>query len=166
MDINILWLVPLSYAIHIVEESPRFVPWTKNYPWLFPTNYTVRKFIFGNCLFMTYVLVSVFLATAYQSQWTLILGLSTAGWIFANFILHASTTLYSGEYSPGVVTAGAIYVPILLYIYVILGESGILSSLDIIWSIIIGFAVMYLPSLLTYKFGREMKEKPNNQNDT
>ena len=31
MDLNILWFVPLAYFIHILEESPRFVPWAKEY---------------------------------------------------------------------------------------------------------------------------------------
>ena len=29
MDLNILWFVPLAYFVHILEESPRFVPWAK-----------------------------------------------------------------------------------------------------------------------------------------
>lgn len=28
---TILWLVPIVYALHIVEEAPRFVHWTKRY---------------------------------------------------------------------------------------------------------------------------------------
>lgn len=52
---------------------------------------------------MGYVLTAVYLATFYPREWTLVLGLSTAAWIFSNFLIHASLTLYTGEYSPGVV---------------------------------------------------------------
>ena len=97
---------------------------------------------------MTYVLISVFLATFYPSEWTLVIGLSTAAWIFSNFLIHASFTLYTGEYSPGVVTASAIYAPVSVYIYTNFLGSGILSNVDIILSIIIGFAVMYVPTLI------------------
>jgi hypothetical protein len=48
---------------------------------------------------------------------TLVLGLSTASWVFSNFLIHAAFTLYTGEYSPGVVTASAIYAPVAVYIY-------------------------------------------------
>ena len=48
---------------------------------------------------------------------TLIIGLSAAAWIFSNFLIHAYYTLRTGIYSPGVVTAGAIYVPVSLYIF-------------------------------------------------
>ena len=59
-----------------------------------------------------------------------------------------SLTLYTGEYSPGVVTASAIYAPLAVYIYATFMQSGILSQLDIVLSIIIGFAVMYVPTFI------------------
>ncbi len=148
VDLNILWLVPVAYFIHILEESPRFVPWAKKY---LGAPETFGQFIIGNVIFMVYVLVSVFLAIFYPSQWTLIIGLATAAWIFSNFLIHASYTLYTGEYSPGVVTASAIYAPVSLYIYYSLWASGIVNTLDIILSILIGFAVMYVPTLIQIK---------------
>jgi hypothetical protein len=146
MDLNILWFVPLAYFVHILEESPRFVPWAKKY---LGAPETFGQFIVGNVIFMAYVLLSVSLAIFYPSEWTLILGLSTAAWIFSNFIIHASYTLYTGEYSPGVVTASAIYAPLALYIYYSLW--GSITTLDIVLSIIIGFAVMYVPTLIQEK---------------
>jgi hypothetical protein len=148
MDLNILWFVPLAYFIHILEESPRFVPWAKKY---LGAPETFGQFVLGNVIFMVYVLISVSLAIFYPGKWTLILGLATAAWIFSNFLIHASYTLYTGEYSPGVVTASAIYAPVSLYIYSKFWGSGILNTLDIILSIIIGFAVMYVPTLIQEK---------------
>ena len=145
MDVTILWLVPIAYCIHIVEETPRFVPWAKRY---LSAPSTFAQFVLGNIIFMVYVLAFISLAIFYPGEWTLILGLSTAAWIFSNFLIHASLTLYSGEYSPGVVTASAIYAPIAVYIYATFMQSGILSQLDIILSIVIGFAVMYVPTLI------------------
>jgi len=145
MDLNILWLVPIAYCIHIIEETPRFVPWAKRY---FSAPSTFAQFVLGNVIFMAYVLISVFLATFYPGEWTLVLGLSTAAWIFSNFLIHASFTLLTGEYSPGVVTASAIYAPVAVYIYTTFLGSGILNSLDIILSIILGFSVMYVPTLI------------------
>ena len=146
MDLNILWFVPLAYFIHILEESPRFVPWATKY---LGAPETFGQFIVGNVIFMVYVLVSVSLAIFYPNEWTLILGLSTAAWIFSNFIIHALYTLYTGEYSPGVVTASAIYAPLALYIYYNLW--GSITTLDIVLSIVIGFAVMYVPTLIQEK---------------
>lgn len=145
MDLNILWLVPVAYFIHILEESPRFVPWAKKY---LGAPETFAQFVLGNVIFMVYVLISVSLAIFYSSVWTLVLGLSTAAWIFSNFLIHAGFTLYTGQYSPGVVTASAIYVPVSLYIYYSFWGSGILNTLGIILSLVIGFAVMYVPTLI------------------
>ena len=151
MDLNVLWLVPVAYVIHIIEEVPRFVPWTKKYSWLFTSMFTMPKFIMGNCIFMTYVLVSIFLATFYPGEWTLVLGLSTAAWIFSNFLVHALYTLYTGEYSPGVVTASAIYAPVAVFIFYNFLISGILSIIGIILSIIIGFVAVWGPTLIQMK---------------
>ncbi len=147
-----LWLVPVAYAVHIVEEAPRFIPWTKKYSWLFTDRFTVPLFVLGNALFMLYVLISVFLADTIHKPWALMLGVSTASWIFANFLLHAILTLWSGEYSPGVVTAGSIYVPVALYVYRSFWNQ--LKGTTLLGSIIIGFAVMYIPQLNAVRIAR------------
>lgn len=147
-----LWLVPLAYGIHIIEETPRFVPWAKRY---LSAPSTFAQFVLGNVIFMAYVLISVALATFYPGEWTLVLGLSTAAWIFSNFLIHASFTLYTGEYSPGVVTASALYAPVSVYIYTNFLGSGILSNADILLSIIIGFAVMFVPTFIQVGRGKK-----------
>ncbi len=159
MSTQILWLVPVAYAIHILEETPRFVPWTQKYPWLFTSRFTMPLFIVGNAIFMAYVLIAVFLATTFPSQWTFILGLSTASWIFANFLLHAVMTLFTGVYAPGLVTAGAIYVPVSLFIYGSFWQAGMLTPSVVIWSILVGFAVMYLPQLNAMRVAREDRKR-------
>ncbi|MCK9150433.1 HXXEE domain-containing protein [Methanobacterium alcaliphilum] len=148
MELTILWLVPVAYFIHILEESPRFVPWAKKY---IGAPETFGQFVLGNVIFMAYVLISVSLAIFYTGAWTLILGFSTAAWIFSNFLIHAGYTLYTGEYSPGVVTASAIYTPLALYIYYNVWGSGILNTFDLILSIVIGFAIMYVPTVIQEK---------------
>jgi len=166
MNTQIFWLVPIAYAVHILEETPRFVPWTKKYPWLFTSRFTMRLFIIGNGAFMAYVLASVLLATTYPGKWTFILGLSTASWIFANFLLHAVMTLYTGVYAPGLVTAGAIYVPVSLFIYGSVWQAGMLTPSVAVWSILLGFAVMYLPQLnavRVYRADRKRQALPQGQ---
>lgn len=132
----------------MLEESPRFVPWATKY---LGAPETFGQFVLGNVIFMAYVVIAISLAIFYPSELTLVIGLSTAAWIFSNFLIHAYYTLRTGEYSPGVVTASAIYVPVSLYIYYNFLGSGLLNTLDIILSIITGFAVMYVPTLIQQK---------------
>jgi hypothetical protein len=153
MDVTILWLVPVAFFIHILEETPRFVPWATRY---LSAPSTFGQFVLGNVIFMVYVLGSVSLATFYPTEWTVVLGLSTAAWIFSNFLIHAFYTLYTGEYSPGVVTASVIYAPVAVYIYAIFLESGTLSQSDIILSIVIGFGVMYIPTFIQVWRGKRL----------
>jgi hypothetical protein len=145
MDLIILWLVPVAYFVHILEESPRFVPWALKH---FGAPETFGQFVLGNVILMAYVIIATSLAIFYTNEWTLIIGLSAAAWIFSNFLIHAYYTLRTGIYSPGVVTGGAVYVPVSLYIYSNFWASGLLSTLNIVLSIIIGFAVMYVPTLI------------------
>lgn len=148
IDLSILWLVPIAYFIHILEEGPRFIPWAmKHYG--APKNF--KEFLVGNIILMGYVLISVSLAIFYTNEWTIVIGLATAAWIFTNFLMHAYYTLRYGEYSPGIVTASAIYAPVTVFIYYNFTISGILSTTGIILSIIIGFAVMYVPTLMQMK---------------
>lgn len=158
---SVLWLVPISYAIHLVEETPRFIPWTKKYSWLFTDRFTMPLFIFGNALFMLYVLMSVSLAITIHKPQAMLLGVSTASCIFSNFLLHAVLTLWSGEYSPGIVTAGSIYVPVSLYVYISLGNQ--LNANTFIGSVIIGFAVMYIPQLNAIRIANLDRKKRDQQ---
>ena len=144
MDLNILWLVPIAYLIHIFEESPRFPAWAVHVKMI--TSMSFGEFALGNIIFMAYVLVAVSLAVFYTSELTLIIGLSTAAWIFSNFLIHAYYTLRYGEYSPGVVTASALYAPVTAFIFYNFLVSGILSTAYIILAIIVGFAIMYVPT--------------------
>ena len=148
MDLTILWLVPVAYLIHIFEETPRFVPWALKYIGA-PEDFT--QFVIGNVIFMVYVIIATSLAIFYTNQWTLIIGLSAAAWIFSNFLIHAYFTLRTGVYSPGVVTAGSIYVPVSLFIFYNFWISSLLSTLSIIIAFIIGFGIMYVPTLIQEK---------------
>ncbi|MGZ7047060.1 MAG: HXXEE domain-containing protein [Methanobacterium sp.] len=148
IDLSILWLVPLAYLVHIFEETPRFVPWAIKYIGA-PENFT--EFVIGNVIFMVYFLISVSLAIFYTNEWTIVIGLAPAAFIFTNFLIHAYYTLRYGEYSPGVVTASAIYAPVTVFIYYNFLISGILSTTGIILSIIIGFVAVYVPTLIQLK---------------
>ena len=152
MNTSVLWLVAIAQIIHVLlEETPRFVNWAKNYN----PKFDLKLFILGNSVIGGYMLISLVLATAYPSNWTLVLGLSTASFIFFNFLYHAYTTLSSGVYSPGVVTGGAISVPVALYVYWACHSDGALNIGVAAASILVGF----LPMLLIIK---SIGMKPHN----
>lgn len=100
---------------------------------------------------MVCVIIATTLAIFYTNQWTLIIGLSAAAGIFSNFLVHAYYTPRTGRHSPGVVTTGSIYVPVSLFIFYNFWTSGILSTLSIILAIIIGFSIMYVPTIIQEK---------------
>jgi len=65
MDLTILWLVPVAYFVHILEESPRLVPWALEH---FGAPETFGQFVLGNVILMAYVIIATSLAIFYTNQ--------------------------------------------------------------------------------------------------
>ena len=63
----ILLFIP-AYALHILEEFPRFIEWTHRYPGLYGAAMDATKFAVGDGLFVAYVLVSVGLLLRARSR--------------------------------------------------------------------------------------------------
>ena len=97
MDLNILWLVPVAYFIHILEESPRFVPWAKKY---LGAPETFGQFVMGNIIFMVYVLIP-------SRKWPLIILCQLAlGYMFNfNHLLLENIVLASSETVTSIISA-------------------------------------------------------------
>lgn len=71
MEQNILGLVPVTYFKHIFEEIPCFITWTNKYLFF---NMNFPRVILRNCIFMKYVLLSVFMVISYREYGLLYLG--------------------------------------------------------------------------------------------
>lgn len=113
---RLVWAIPAAYAVHICEEYfAGFPDWVVQ----FLSGAMTRPFF----LAANAVLMAVLLALTVQVgrgrtglPVFALLALSSAqmGW---NFVFHLATTALYGRYSPGLVSAAALYYPLSLLIW-------------------------------------------------
>lgn len=125
---RMLWLVPIFFALHNLEEAPFMEGWSKRLPLRIHPNVTTRQFAFA----VSFLTVAGFLVTYFgveylhnSSGYLLVLGIQM---IFFNvFIPHLGATIRFRTYSPGVVTAVVITIPFSMYLFQRAMRAGMLN---------------------------------------
>lgn len=116
---RVLWLVPIFFALHNLEEAPSMERWSKRLPLKIHPTVTTRQFTMAVTFLtlagflLTYIAVEVLQNTTGH---LLILGVQ-AILLFNAFIPHIGTTIRFRMYSPGVITAILITLPFSLYLF-------------------------------------------------
>jgi len=138
----ILLFIP-AYAMHILEEFPRFIEWTHRYPGVYGAAMDATKFAVGDSLFVTYVLVAVGLLLRAREAVGVVAGLSIPAWALSNGLLHLSLNIASGLYSPGAISAAMLYVPLSVLAYDRARKEGIVTPRRLALSIAAGAGVQH-----------------------
>lgn len=108
---RLIWLMPASFAAHILEE------WFGGFPaWVDQTvggSMSGEAFIENNAFFMAVLLILTYFADYSRSRWTafVLIGWASAN-LFWDFLFHLGATVWWGVYSPGLVTATLLYFPV------------------------------------------------------
>lgn len=110
---SFLWLIPAAYALHIIEE------FTGNFPgWVEHSvhgTFSYTGFILNNIAFMTVLLIVV---TLNWRRTTPARATALVAWVSANLfwdaMFHLILTPVLDVYSPGLVTAALLYIPMSL----------------------------------------------------
>jgi hypothetical protein len=101
-------VLPVALALHVAEEAPDFAAWARRNTW---TGYTQRDFVTINASGLVVTALGTWLVTRTRRRapflaWhTAVLSQQTL-W---NPVFHAGTTVAYREYSPGLVTALALF---------------------------------------------------------
>ncbi len=111
---RVVWVAPIAYAVHILEEFWRFPLWVNSH---FTPGYTTATFVIANAIIMVALVgltatVSVLRANAADFLYFCWL----SGQLFHNALFHLGTTAYFGVYSPGLLSAILLYLPVSYYI--------------------------------------------------
>jgi hypothetical protein len=106
---RIALFAPFVFILHAAEEAPTFVSWFNR---LVQPGISQRLFLQVNASVLVITIVlSVFAALANEKKVVLLF----LGWLsffmFANAIFHVVATLVHARYSPGTITAVALYLP-------------------------------------------------------
>ena len=135
-----IFLICVFYGLHMVEEfSFGFVQWADRYFGRFDW----KQNLVGNFAFLVCVTGACYLYYVDPSRY-LWAGMSAVMWILANAFLHISCTILGREYSPGVVTATALYIPCGIYFLFMSGRRGLLTWENVLLSFLVGAMIFML----------------------
>ncbi|MHC5065757.1 MAG: HXXEE domain-containing protein [Planctomycetota bacterium] len=103
------------FILHVLEELPNFPDWASRHF----ARISMGDFIFAHVFIFAAVFYLAKRASEPRAQPAWILCAVALQWaFFGNVFFHAGTTILFGEYSPGLVTAILLYLP-LTYAYVL-----------------------------------------------
>ena len=116
---RLLWLVPIFFMLHNLEEAPFMEGWSKRLPLKIHPTVSTRQFVSA----VTFITIAGFLLTyfgveylANQTGYLIVLGIQII--LFFNaFVPHIASTILFRMYSPGVITAVLITLPFSVYLF-------------------------------------------------
>lgn len=140
---SLIWLMPASFAPHILEEfAAGFPGWVTD---TLGSPMSAGGFLLNNAAFMAILLGLTGWASRRPAPLPAFLLLSWAsGNLFWNFVFHLVTTLLYGRYSPGLVTAVLLYVPVSVAVGRAALREGVLPPAAFAAAMAVGAALMLL----------------------
>jgi len=111
----LVWLLPLSYALHIIEEyyGGEGLPiWLSDF---INVDISNLDFIIINSIALSIVILFSIYHSFYKQNNLLFLALTAL--FFINGIVHLASSFFSYTYSPGTVTGVLLYLPIGVFLY-------------------------------------------------
>jgi hypothetical protein len=137
MTTSVSLLIVLCAAIHVAEEYfCGWLAWTAQ----FVRGVTRTHFVVGNALFLALCVAGVVLPDpAFR--------LSLAALLLWNALVHLVPTVVRREYSPGVVSALLLYVPLGVHAYAGALHGSMATSRQVIASVPMGLLWMIVPFL-------------------
>ncbi len=132
------FLIALVFAglVHVAEETKGgFIPWFQEFTGF---QISATEDIVVNVVFLLELQLGVFVSDTYP-----VFSLGAVGFVFINFWFHVVGTVKLRKYSPGLVTATLLYLPLSLAAYYLMLSNGEVSLLGLGYSGIIGL-ILYL----------------------
>lgn len=131
-----IFFVPSLYiVIHTLEELPGFAAWVGTYFGSHPTSMFALQHIF------IWLLVFLFSYKAYQkerhSKWV-IMAVAAQIQFGLNALFHLTTFFLFQDYSPGVVTAGAVGLPATIWFLYHVWQDGRVNGKELAWAALWG----------------------------
>jgi hypothetical protein len=134
-----LWGVPVAFALHTAEELPAFPAWSARH---FGGRMTVRRFAGIHAVLVPLAFYITEHATRDRPGGWWLSAVATMNALFlSNVVFHVVTTVAFGEYSPGLVTATTVVLPINFATRARLARGGLVSPNALAGTTAIGFAL-------------------------
>lgn len=159
---RLLWLVPVFFMLHNLEEAPFMESWSRTLPIKIHPAVSTRQFVIA----VTFLTLAGFLLTylgirflAHPIGYLLILGLQ-AILLFNAFVPHIAASIRFRRYSPGVATAILITLPFSYYLFRRALNEQILSWREFWILLAIAPFAMVLFAYLSLQIGKALARQP------
>jgi len=134
-----VWLFPIVFVLHVLEEWPGFTTWAKKYA---SGSYTQRDY---NTIHVAGVLGAIIFAAIVSQFPNRIVVFVFFAFVFApgllcNTVFHAGATLMIREYCPGVITAVTLYIPVFVILSRLALREDLLTGRSLVAAIVIATA--------------------------
>jgi hypothetical protein len=106
-----VWLFPLAYCLHVLEELPHFTSWARRYA---APGFTMRGYLMIHLLGIVVALLAPLVIWSFSNRIVIFLFFSlvfTPAVCF-NILFHAGATAAFGVYCPGLITSLVLYPPL------------------------------------------------------
>lgn len=143
---ELLWLVPVLFAIHNMEESPQMEKWSKRIPSRYSQPVTTRQFSLAVTLLTLLVLVVTILAVNFPANrlFYLLIFEFQAIILLNVFVPHLFTTIRFKMYSPGLISGIFLSLPFSVYFFHRVLEEGYLSGTGLLIMFLLAPPLMIL----------------------
>ena len=106
-----VWLFPLAYFLHVLEELPHFTNWARRYA---APGFTMRDYLMIHLIGIAVALLAPLVIWSFSNRIVIFLFFSivfTPAVCF-NILFHAGATAAFGVYCPGLITSLVLYPPL------------------------------------------------------
>jgi Protein of unknown function with HXXEE motif len=139
---RLLWVFPLVYLAHILEESRGFPDWVNG---VLQGRFSSVAFCLANSWFMVVLLALTRLAAHRKTRLvTAVLFFWLSGQVFWDAVFHIYTENHFSTYSPGFFTAAFLYVPLYAFFVYLALREGFLSVRAWLLGLVAGALVLGL----------------------
>ena len=122
-----VWLFPLAFTLHVLEEWPLFTAWAKRYA---SESFTRRDYTVIHTAGVILSLLSAGVIWVFPNRWMVFVFFAFvfAPAVFFNSLFHLGATAVSAVYCPGLLTAIVLYLPIFYFLSRLAFREGLLNT--------------------------------------
>ena len=131
-----LWLFPLVFTLHVLEELPRFTSWAQRYA---SDRFTWHDYIAIHSLGVVVSLLSPAVIWFFPNKAVVFMFFAFVFTpaVFFNTLFHAGATAVSGVYCPGLLTALTLYLPLFYYLSRLAFREALLNDDTAIFALVL-----------------------------
>lgn len=122
-----VWLFPLAFTLHVLEEVPQFTSWANRYAY---AGFTFHDYLVIHIAGITTAFLAPVVIKFFHHKFVVFtfFALVFTPPVFFNTLFHAGATAAFGVYCPGLITALTLYPPLFFFVSRLAYREGLLNN--------------------------------------